>query len=171
MADEALTIYLRHYAWWQSPIDAALALVKVAGFEVDHTQINADNGSVQLWFKLPPGLSEKAAYNKLVGWSGASDVPVTLIAEAVVEGPPSTPPPPPAPPQGPWWAALKVGDRVKLARTGVKIYYDPSPTANVWNALSDGRTMDVFGVSGDYIQVKQYPPFNLWVAAGDVVKA
>lgn len=97
--------------------------------------------------------------------------PILIVPPPSPEPPPIVQPPAPppsAPPTGdvkPWWATLKTGDRVKLARVNVRIYYDPAPTAEVWNTLSDWREMDVFGVSGDWIQVKQYPKYNLWVAA------
>ena len=101
-------------------------------------------------------------------------VEAAYVAASVSAIPPviiTDPPEPPAP-MAPWWAALKAEDKVKLARLDVHVYYEPvADESKLWNRLSDGRTMDVFGVRGDWIQVKHYPPYNLWVQAADVVPA
>jgi hypothetical protein len=125
MANEAQVIYIRNYLWWQNPIDAALELVRVAGFEVDHTDINAENGAVTISFKLPLGMSEAAAYNQLVGWSGSRDVPVTFIAE---DSPVGEIPPPM------WWEKL----REPVLGQRVRIYAQKKEVVHVWSSPQAG---------------------------------
>ncbi len=169
---EIVTIGLQVYRW-QAPLDVALGLMRYLNFEVSQS-IATDTGAVRLWLKLPPGMDVYHARLKIeeVAYpSGVSLIMESEVGEPTVPTPTPvpipTPTPIPVPP--PWWKSLKLGDKIKLARAGVKIYYDPN-MSNVWNILSDGRTMDVFGVTGDYIQVKVYPPFNLFVNGNDVEK-
>ena len=94
---------------------------------------------------------------------------------------PGTQPPPVVQPPVPWWASLKIGDVVHIAREGVPVRNAPSPEGEIWKILGMmwGDMLIAAGVHGvpgvepipdsEDAWLKVNPdPLPLWVKASDV---
>ena len=76
-------------------------------------------------------------------------------------------------PSAPWWSALKAGEKIKIARAGVEVYY--SDRVMVWRTV--GLTWPVMVVAqpaqgepvqDDFVCVNnRTPPGELWVRGQD----
>lgn len=185
MADKSQVIYLREYTWWQSPVDAALALLRAAGFDAAKNEIDAQTGAVRVWFKLPAGMSEDAAYNRLVSFTGARDVPAFFVAEesGVIALP--------APTDAPWYTLLQeptpgapmakvycVEDHVTHSRSSISVYksvdkdHPPQFSDKDTRTHMRGDAVEVWHrpVSGSkWVCVYDHGDLTLWMWADDLL--
>ena len=144
------------------PLAWIVTMLKAMGYDTQPANIAVDDTQVVFTFVLPPGKTDAQAEKDLLSLYRFKALSYVFYRDdGIVIVPPPTP--------DKWWSSLIKGDRIKLARPNVTVYYDPN-TSKPWSTLSDWRTMDVFDVQDDWIKVKEFPPYNLWVNGHDVVK-